>query len=297
MNQPTKKLPIVFLFAGALLILSFFIPWVKWEGSTVAGYQLPAGSFFGLAESKYKLGNPFPQLDFTFLLFWLVPVLAAIALLLTLLKKKAGLWAGIAATLSLAAVVIFVLFSNVLVTLGVGENLQSLLVHGIYIQAAAAVIFLFAASLSFGNKILWLLIGPVFAVAGFMLVKNHLETQTFDSTANLKPDYTLQSDVLISEFLTGDSAANKKYMDKIILVDGKASSVNILPDSTAVIQFADSTGSYAVFSLEKTEYETVKNIKPGDAVAVKGVCSGSIFSEILQTTSVNFKRSTLINKN
>ena len=34
-------------------------------------------------------------------------------------------------------------------------------------------------------------------------------------------------------------------------------------------------------------------IKAGDVISLKGVCSGSIFSEILGTTSVTFKRATL----
>jgi len=97
---------------------------------------------------------------------------------------------------------------------------------------------------------------------------------------------------LIKEFLGNDTATNKKYIDKMLVVNGNTSSVELLADSTSTISFADSTGSYAIFSLEKTEYEKVKTMQKGDAVSLKGVCSGSIFSEILGTTAITFKRAT-----
>jgi len=89
---------------------------------------------------------------------------------------------------------------------------------------------------------------------------------------------------------------NKKYLDKTLVVNGNASAVEVLADSTSTIKFSDSTGSYAIFSLEKNQLDQVKNIKSGDAVSLKGVCSGSIFSEILGTTSISFKRATLNKK-
>lgn len=80
----------------------------------------------------------------------------------------------------------------------------------------------------------------------------------------------------------------------MIQVKGDASSVDLLADSTSTIKFADSIGSYAIFSLEKDQFDKVKKLKPGDPVSLKGVCSGSIFSEILGTTSISFKRATFI---
>ncbi|MEQ1677440.1 MAG: hypothetical protein ABL876_12105, partial [Chitinophagaceae bacterium] len=55
---------------------------------------------------------------------------------------------------------------------------------------------------------------------------------------------------------------------------------------------ADSTGSYAIFSFEKSMYEKAKAVQQGDQVSLKGVCSGSIYSEILGTTAISFKRAT-----
>jgi hypothetical protein len=117
--------------------------------------------------------------------------------------------------------------------------------------------------------------------------------ETFESTDNIKADYTITSVDLLKEFAANDTAANKKYMEKVLLVTGNASAIDVAADSSSSIRFEDSTGSYAIFSMEKTEFNKVRDIKPGDAVSVKAVCSGSIFSDILGTTSISFKRSNL----
>lgn len=83
----------------------------------------------------------------------------------------------------------------------------------------------------------------------------------------------------------------------MLVVNGNVSVVQIQTDSVSTIQFSDSTGSYAIFSLEKDQLEKVKAIKQGDAVSLKGVCSGSIFSEILGTTAITFKRATFNSTN
>lgn len=81
-----------------------------------------------------------------------------------------------------------------------------------------------------------------------------------------------------------------------MVVNGTATKVEQLGDSTTTIQLADSTGSYVVFSFEKDQLENVKNIKTGDAVSFKGSCSGSVYSEILGITFISFKRSAINKK-
>ncbi len=127
-------------------------------------------------------------------------------------------------------------------------------------------------------------------------VRKYIMGETHAATENVKADYTVNSADLIKEFITNDTATNKKYIEKILVVNGNASAVEVLADSTSTIKFEDSTGSYVIFSFEKNQLDQVKNIKKGDAVSLKGVCSGSIFSEILGTTSISFKRATLNKK-
>jgi hypothetical protein len=283
---------------SALLLVSFFLPWVSWDGSKVSGYGMPSGAFFQTSESRFGLANPFPRLSFSFLLFWLIPVLALVTAAMAFIKKRTAPFAFMAGALSLALLTVFVLFTGILIDLGVGQNVWSMLKPAAWIHAIAAVGLILSAFpvKTVVPRIAWLLVGPVIAWASFKAGEKYIMGETHTATEQVKADYTLAADQLIGEFLANDTAANKKYLEKVIIVNGNAAAVEVLADSTSTIRFEDSTKSYAIFSFEKTEMERVKKIQAGDAVSLKGVCSGSIFSEILGTTSISFKRATFNTK-
>jgi hypothetical protein len=299
MAEPTTHIKkwLTVLFSAALLI-SFFLPWVSWDGSKVSGYGMPSGDFFKTAEARFGLANPFPKLSFTFVAFWLIPALSILTTGAVFLKKKSVPFAYMAGALSLALLTVFFLFSGVLVDLGVGKNAWSMLKPAAFVQGISAIGLIVVAFpvKTLLPKIAWLLLGPVLAWGSFKIGEKYIMEQTHAATENVKADYTVNADELLKEFMTSDTAANKKYLEKVLLVNGNASAVEVLADSSSTIKFADSTGSYAIFSLEKDQFEEVKKIKTGDAVSLKGVCSGSIFSEILGVTTISFKRATLNKK-
>jgi hypothetical protein len=297
MNQAqttTRKKQTLPLLFGIVLVISFFLPWVSWNETRISGYQFPSGHFFKTSESQFNLGNPFPQYDFTLLVFWLIPALIIAGIFFWLSNKKYRLPAGLAALLSLSLVTVFILFSRTLIDLGVGKNLFSMLTPWIWVQTIAAVGLIVTALSQYNwlKKAVWVLTGPVFAFVGFMLVENFLKNETFANTSSIKADYTLTATELLKEFTGADSAANKKYLNKTIALQGNVSAIDILADSTSTVKFEDSTGSYIILSFEKNEFNKIQKIKKGDPVSIKGVCSGSIYSQILGTTSVNFKRTT-----
>ncbi|MEO7924799.1 MAG: hypothetical protein ABIR30_14040 [Chitinophagaceae bacterium] len=292
----SKWLPLVF---AAGLLISFFLPWVSWEGIPISGYYMPAGKFFRIAETNFGLGNPFPQFNFTFLVFWLVPAVLVFCFIQASRKKPIALPGLLAAALALSLATVFYLFTSVLVDLGVGSSAFKSLQPSIYLSVISATgLILTVLPRKAGlKKIGWLLAGPLFALIGFMLVQGYIKNEKFSDTSGAKADYTVNAPDLIHEFTANDSSANNKYREKILIVNGIAAKVETSADSTTNIQFADSTGSYAIFSFDKEQLEQVKDIKAGDTVSVKGSCSGSIYSSILGTTSISFKRSTLNKKN
>jgi len=286
------------LGSGLIVLISYFLPWVKWQTINVNGYDLAAGNFFQLSETNFKLGNPFPQFAFTFYVFWLIPLLAALALAFMWQNKKSAFPAFVAGVLALSQITVYYLFTNTLVDLGVGQSALAMMQPAAFIAAIAAIVFILT-SLPFNNwlkKFAWIIIGPVIAFASYKMGEKFVMSETFTNTTDIKADYTLNATDLIREFTINDTAANNKYREKIIVVNGKTTQVERLSDSTTTIQFADSTGSYIAFSFEKEQYEQVKEIKTGDQVSLKGSCSGSIYSEILGTTAITFKRATLNKK-
>ena len=118
-------------------------------------------------------------------------------------------------------------------------------------------------------------------------------TETFADTAKKKSAYTVDAQDFIEEFRLNDSLANKKYTDKIITVNGKVSEIETA-DTTVNIKFIDSaTGSYAIFAFQEQHVAEAKTVKVGDSISIKGSCSGGIYSEILGTEFISFKRCAL----
>ena len=283
------------IISSLSLLISFFLPWVNWSGSLVSGYSMPLGDFFNISQKVGGPTNPFPQFSFSFYVFWLIPVLAIIITALSFLNKKVAVLSFIAGALSLASLTVYFLFSKTLLDFGVGTKVSLMIQAGFYVQAIAAfflIVTVFPVK-TVAAKTIWLLIGPLFAFGAYTVGEKYIMAETHKDTVDVKADYTVSANELIKEFISNDTATNKKYLEKVLIINGNASVVDIRADSTSNVNFADSTGSYITFSLEKDQFDNVKKIKAGDAVSLKGVCSGSIFSDILGTTSISFKRAIL----
>ncbi len=114
-------------------------------------------------------------------------------------------------------------------------------------------------------------------------------TRTFEDTATVKAAYTVSAAGLIDEFKKNDSAANKKYSEKIITVNGRVSAVEPA-DSTVNLKITGEDGSYIIFAFQQKDMVAAKKIKAGDSVSIKGSCSGGSYSDILETEYITFKR-------
>ena len=115
-------------------------------------------------------------------------------------------------------------------------------------------------------------------------------TEKFEDTGKQAAVFTVTADELIKEFQQNDSAANKKYAEKIILVNGKIAETEAA-DSTINIKMMDTlTGSYIIFAFQEQHIKEAKQLKEGDMVSIKGSCSGGTYSKILETEYITFKR-------
>jgi tRNA_anti-like len=139
--------------------------------------------------------------------------------------------------------------------------------------------------LLFGGFIL-LLIGA--GVIWYIFSEKH------EDTASVKSDYTTEAIPFIKEFEKDIKEANRKYAEKIIEVTGVITESEAA-DTTINIKMADiATGSYLIFAFQQQYLQQAKTLKPGDKATIKGSCSDGIFSEILGTYFISFKRSTLL---
>ena len=87
------------------------------------------------------------------------------------------------------------------------------------------------------------------------------------------------------------AAANKKYSEKIIIVNGTVSEIE-MADTTANIKMIDTTANdaYVIFAFQQQHLAEAKAMRKGDKVSIKGSCSNGLFSDILETEYITFKR-------
>ncbi len=135
----------------------------------------------------------------------------------------------------------------------------------------------------------WILVLVVLVLAGAAAVW-YIFTEKFEDTGKLKTDHIVNAVDFIKEFQTDLAKANKKYTEKVIIVNGIVSKVEPA-DTTVNIKMVDTTsGAYVIFAFQQQHLAEAKALKEGDPVSIKGSCSGGIHSEILGTEKIDFKR-------
>ena len=135
----------------------------------------------------------------------------------------------------------------------------------------------------------WIIVLMVLLFGGVAAVW-YIFTEKFEDTGKVKADYTVNAADFIKEFKLNGSAANQKYSERIIIVNGTVSEIKNA-DTTANILMTDpNTGDYIIFAFQQQHVSEARQMKKGDPVSVKGSCSGGNYSEILGVESISFKR-------
>lgn len=295
-NQPGilhKNLSVLFALG---IISAFFLNWVKWGAVPVSAKDMATGNFYTLSETHFGIGNPFPQMVFANAIFWLIPALAIVVMLFVLARRSyAGFYGALAGALTVGLAVVYALFTNELKMFDTSIDLATALRPGFYLAVICGAGIIFCSWK--GKRILksaFFILPIIVSYIAFSQVKKSQVEEKTAATNTLKADFTVDALQLIHEFVNADSAANAKYREKVLVVNGIISELNAT-DSTATLSMADSTGSYAIFDFEKAQAPKVKALKAGDKVSVKGLCSGSIYSDILGTQTISFKQSIINN--
>ncbi len=118
----------------------------------------------------------------------------------------------------------------------------------------------------------------------------YIFNEKFTDTSERKAAYTVNAMDFIHEFQKNDSLANKKYAEQIITVNGRISELEAA-DTTINVKMIDTlTDAYIIFAFQQQHLKEAKQFKEGDSVSIKGSCSGGIYSEILETEFITFKR-------
>lgn len=143
-------------------------------------------------------------------------------------------------------------------------------------------------------RIILALVAGGLAVGGG--IAYYLFTETFEDTKKVKAAHTVSALDFLKEFQTNDSLANATYRDRIVELKGRVSSIE-WADTAATLKIdAVGSGDYLIFDFQQEDARETKKLQPGDSVSIRAACSGSVYSRILNSRSVQFKRATLIHK-
>lgn len=133
------------------------------------------------------------------------------------------------------------------------------------------------------RKILWflLIVGAIGAGIGY-----YLYNKPVASLEKKKADLQLTATKLISDYETNELAADSLYLGKILLISGQITEIS-QSDSTSRIHLqSENPIAFVICEMEKTT--DITEIKSGDEIKVKGLCSGYL-SDVILVQSVLVK--------
>lgn len=120
----------------------------------------------------------------------------------------------------------------------------------------------------------------VLAGAAFYIYKEY--NRVHKDTSRLKPDYSLAAAELVSEFESAEQAANKKYWDKVIRVEGNIRELSRDDRGFYSVVLGDTVSMSSVrCSFDSTHSAEAAALRTGMHVAIKGICSGFNADELL----------------
>ncbi|HEX2606058.1 MAG TPA: hypothetical protein VHK91_01720 [Flavisolibacter sp.] len=126
-----------------------------------------------------------------------------------------------------------------------------------------------------------LLVVLIAVVAGGWYAYKEYHRTNADLTGRT-PDFEMSAGDLISRF-EKDTVASKKYIDKVIAVDGKVKSID-KDGNPVVIALGDAGQMSSVqCSMDSTYVKDYQSIREGDALSIKGMCTGGRTEELFGT--------------
>jgi len=100
---------------------------------------------------------------------------------------------------------------------------------------------------------------------------------------NTKPDIITETTNILNAFESDEDAANKKFVDKIIQINGQISKVEASENNDIILTLDNKNRGIGtiICQLSRKENKRLSNLKEGQNVVVKGICTGYLMDVIL----------------
>jgi RecG-like helicase len=135
------------------------------------------------------------------------------------------------------------------------------------------------------KKILFVISIAAFAAAGYGF---YLYNKKPADVRTLEANFQLTAAALLADYNKDETAANKKYLDKVIDVKGKVTDIKLEPATGQATVILDSGDPMAAVtcSFYNEEIESVKKITQGSEIVIKGKCTGKLMDVVLNKCSI-----------
>lgn len=122
-----------------------------------------------------------------------------------------------------------------------------------------------------------LLIGTAAAIYGYKEFNRKVK-----DTATVTPQFTVSAQGLLADFSVNEKTATAKYTDKMVEVQGMVKDVSKDEKGNCTVVLGDTASLSSVRCAVDSIYSTgAQNLTKGNAITVKGVCTGYNTDELL----------------
>ncbi len=102
------------------------------------------------------------------------------------------------------------------------------------------------------------------------------------NVSHMSTDFKTEASQLFTEFEEDETAANAKYLDKVIEVSGIISNITAEQEEAQSITIETENMMFGIIGeLDPLSTHKTNDLKKGDRVTLKGICSGMLSDVIL----------------
>ena len=130
------------------------------------------------------------------------------------------------------------------------------------------------------NKYTFISLFFIIIIIGLLFLLNQYNKPSVDVT-NLDADLVINVDEILKDFQKDEEKANLKYTNNIIEVHGEISKISTV-DGNATITLKDNQfDSNVICNVQPQENKEVLQLKKGDQISLKGICTGYLLDVIM----------------
>ena len=99
-------------------------------------------------------------------------------------------------------------------------------------------------------------------------------------------EISISANKILDEFSKDETAANKKYLEKVILVKGEISETKIEREKGVITLKTNDNFGNILCHLSTEATKKMSKFKPGEIVSIKGICTGFLMDVILVKSEI-----------